>query len=137
MRPVTSSGRPRTLNGFALADLMNLVRAIIFIVAFAALALFVTLASCYFFPEGPRAMIAADPWYEVRHALRDRTTMLAFAGIGGIIGLIFFTTYWSVSRKLLRRHRLRSGLCVTCGYDLRGGHSRCPECGVAASLLAS
>ena len=32
--------------------------------------------------------------------------------------------------KLLRRDRLRRGLCVNCGYDLTGNASGvCPECG--------
>ena len=35
-------------------------------------------------------------------------------------------------RRLLRRKR---GLCITCGYDLRGAeHERCPECGMTIPL---
>lgn len=34
-------------------------------------------------------------------------------------------------RWRLRRHREATGLCLTCGYDLRGSGSRCPECGDA------
>lgn len=37
-------------------------------------------------------------------------------------------------RLYRRRTRLRTGHCVRCGYDLRGGHSRCPECGQAVAM---
>jgi hypothetical protein len=74
---------------------------------------------------------------------------------GGFIG---FATDWLPNRRLLlslplwmpaslfailpcyhflpshrRRKRRNLGLCVACGYDLRGSAERCPECGKAFS----
>jgi hypothetical protein len=84
-------------------------------------------------------------------------------GFGPHLGLAFFRAerpssggvfhevmipYWLVTLGaaapalwLLRRHRRArravtrgaTGLCVTCGYDLRGAPGRCPECGTAPS----
>ena len=34
-----------------------------------------------------------------------------------------------VRRHNVRRGRAERGLCVRCGYDLRGTPERCPECG--------
>jgi hypothetical protein len=52
--------------------------------------------------------------------------------------LISFTLL--IRRRTRRRHRLATGCCLSCGYDLRatplpGGEvlARCPECGAAAS----
>ena len=39
---------------------------------------------------------------------------------------------WSgvrVRRAWVRRRRRRMGLCLSCGYDLRGSEGRCSECG--------
>ena len=36
---------------------------------------------------------------------------------------------WSLFPPYRRRKRRKLGLCLTCGYDLRGSKDRCPECG--------
>ncbi len=35
------------------------------------------------------------------------------------------------------RHRLRSSLCLACGYDLRATPNRCPECGQVPEKVKS
>jgi hypothetical protein len=38
---------------------------------------------------------------------------------------------WLLLERRRRRRRQRRGLCAECGYDLRGGGGRCPECGTS------
>ena len=39
--------------------------------------------------------------------------------------------YFGLSLRHRRRKRKKLGLCLKCGYDLRGSKTRCPECGQA------
>ncbi len=43
--------------------------------------------------------------------------------------LLFLAVFWlSVAPLYRRRKRKKLGLCLKCGYDLRGSTKRCPEC---------
>ena len=41
-------------------------------------------------------------------------------------GSLLYLSYLPLRR---RRERKKLGLCIKCGYDLRGSKNRCPECG--------
>jgi len=43
-----------------------------------------------------------------------------------LFGFLFWRSFVPLYR---RRKRKKLGLCIRCGYDLRGSKGRCPECG--------
>src|SRR5437762_9412508 len=56
-----------------------------------------------------------------------------------LLRLIAFPILWIIKwyrmppeREFARR--VRNGLCTCCGYDLRAGHLKCPECGVPVRI---
>ncbi len=48
------------------------------------------------------------------------------AGVLALPGLL------AIARIMRARRRRKDDRCIACGYDLRGGHERCPECGADA-----
>ena len=44
---------------------------------------------------------------------------------------------WWLYTHRRRLHRVRNGLCLRCGYDLRESKDKCPECGTAVVVAVS
>ena len=46
-----------------------------------------------------------------------------------VLGVLWWFADRPIRKQNLRRKRKKLGLCVMCGYDLRGSKGCCPECG--------
>ncbi len=98
-------------------------------------------------PQGGSAPHLMMQDYPLANAVQDGPLILGFgarsdqkssAGLGWgevivpywFISLVFGAGAVISVRISMRRSRaIRSGLCPTCGYDLRATPERCPECG--------
>jgi hypothetical protein len=77
-----------------------------------------------------------DFWHDRLDVVLWSAPLLPFAALTAVPPLA-----WCVSRVrgvILRRRRKRRGLCLSCGYDLRGSQGKCSECGapIAATVVA-
>ena len=90
-----------------------------------------------------QAIAPSDPGFAIgKYCYPSRRAALVFAPrfiamrplwIGMVGNTLFYAGLWAalvpLTRWAIHARRRRSGRCAGCGYDLRGGHERCPECG--------
>lgn len=70
-------------------------------------------------------------WFEHRDSIWIKIFFIVFIAWTApilILGMPF--VLWR--RWRADRHRLKRGVCVTCGYNMRGSQDACPECGTVA-----
>ncbi len=73
-------------------------------------------------------------WVTMLRSVIDPRNSATVSGVEVPMGFLFvlFASYPTIAfirGPLRRRRRRKRGLCLTCGYDLRGSPERCPECG--------
>jgi hypothetical protein len=65
-----------------------------------------------------------------------RTVCFAVPDYVIVLLLLVYPAIW-IRRWRDAARRLKQGRCINCGYDLRGGHSVCPECGATVGAATS
>lgn len=81
--------------------------------------------------------IGIDAWCWTWHKPLQSIYNFDFWLPGWLLLIPFGIIAWQVRRSIIRRHRLKLGQCVVCGYDLRASVGRCPECGAAIATAGT
>jgi len=90
----------------------------------------------------------SGPQFEWLHIVWLRHPVRAMFGTGSVVFIhlpfwlllllsVPLPAMWLKRRRSLPHRRRRFGLCVHCGYDLRGVDARCPECGLPSGYATS
>lgn len=58
-----------------------------------------------------------------------RRATIPYWAICGALLILAMPGAAGLFRRRIARRRVRSGRCMTCGYDMRASPDRCPECG--------
>src|SRR5205814_2198536 len=68
-----------------------------------------------------------DFWHDRLDAVLWSAPLLPFAALTAVPPLAWCTS--RIRGVVLLRRRKRRGLCLSCGYDLRGSQGKCSACG--------
>ena len=108
----------------------RMMRIIILVTGYAVIALIVALVWPRLLAARPSPLVIYD--YGAYHGNHT----------GRVLSITVLLWIWGCAVRLLFAHqaylRTKHGLCIRCGYDLRGtiaaGRRECPECGAQARV---